>query len=309
MKKSFLMACMLFGCAIAMFAQVTDAEKTLKAVSTDSIEGWKYGSVVGINFSQTELINWSAGGQSSVAFNGIFSAFANYKKNKNSWENTLDIGYGMLKQGKEKGDLWMKTDDKLDFSSKYGRKAFADFYYAALLNFKTQFAKGYNYPDTTKAISNFFAPAYLTGALGLSYQPTTYFSAFLAPATGRMTFVNDITLSESFGLKAGETSKTEFGGYARISFSRNNFKTEWLKNVALTTKLDLFSNYLKNPQFVDVSWETLIAFKVNKYISVNFNTHLLYDEDIKMKKEDGTLEDKAKVQFKEILGVGFSCKF
>ena len=309
MKKRIFMACMLFSCAVVAFGQVTDGEKTLKTISTDTISGWKLGTVVGINFSQTELVNWSAGGQSSVAFNGIFSSFANYKKDKNSWENTLDIGYGVLRQGKEKGDLWMKTDDKLDFSSKYGRKAFADFYYAALVNFKTQFAAGYNYPDTTKAISNFFAPAYLTGALGLSYQPNSYFSAYLAPATGRMTFVNDITLGEGFGLEAGKTSKTEFGGYARIVYSRNDFKTEWLKNVAFTTKLDLFSNYLKDPQNVDVSWETLIAFKVNKYISVNFNTHLLYDADIRMKKEDGTLEEKAKVQFKEILGVGFSYKF
>ena len=121
-----------------------------------------------------------------------------------------------------------------------------------------------------------------------------------------MTFVSDTTLSINYD--AGKTSKTEFSGYARISYSRNDFKTEWLKNVAFTTKLDLFSNYLKDPQNVDVSWETLIAFKVNKYISVNFNTHLLYDADIRMKDENDEFLP-AKVQFKEILGVGFSCKF
>ena len=308
MKKRIFIVCMLFCGVVTAFGQITDVEKTLTTASTDTVSGWKFGTIVGINFSQTELVNWAAGGQSSLAFNGIFSASANYLKNKNSWENTLDIGYGLLRQGKKDDAEWMKTDDKIDFSSKYGRQAFAKFYYAALVNFKTQFTAGYNYPNRTDKISNFFAPAYLTGALGLSYQPIPYFSAFFAPATGRMTIVNDGTLSESFGLDAGKTTKTEFGGYVRVNFSRNDFKTEWLKNVAFTTKLDLFTNYLENPQNIDVSWETLIAFKVNKYISINLNTHLLYDADIKLKKEDGTLENKAKVQFKEILGIGFSCK-
>ncbi len=307
MIKKLFTTCFIVCLAFASFGQVTDGEKTLKTVSADTVGGWKLGSVLGINFSQTQLVNWAAGGQNSLALNGIFSSFANYRKGKNSWENTLDIGYGVLNQGSD--DLWMKTDDKIDFSSKYGRKAFSDFYYAALLNFKTQFDVGYKDPKTKEdIISNFLAPAYLVGALGLSYQPTTYFSAYLAPATGRLTIVNDTSLSVNYGLDAGKITKTEFGGYARVNFTKNDFKTEWMKNVAITSKVDLFANYLKfsGIKDVDVSWETLIAFKVNKYISVNLNTHLLWDNDIKFEDENGNKE--AKLQFKEILGVGFSYK-
>ena len=115
-----------FSAAIALIliftttsAQVTEAEKQLKTVNTDTIMGWKKGGVFALNFSQTSLNNWAAGGQNSVAVNGIFSAFANFKKGKSAWDNTLDLGYGLLKQGKE-GDA-MKTDDKIDFLSKYGR--------------------------------------------------------------------------------------------------------------------------------------------------------------------------------------------
>lgn len=103
---------------------------------------------------------------------------------------------------------------------------------------------------------------------------------------------------------AGANSRSELGGYLRMAYSKSDFKNEILKNVSFTTRLDLFSNYAHNPQNVDVSWETLIGFKVNKYIGVNFNTHLLYDDDIKVPVGDRTVGSKT--QFKEIFGVGFS---
>jgi hypothetical protein len=221
-----------------------------------------------------------------------------------------------VKQG---ADDFKKTDDKIDFLSKYGQEAFKNFYYAALFNFKTQMTTGYNYSDDSKTkISNLFAPAYITLALGLDYKPDAYFSAFVAPLTAKFTFVTDEDLSNfgAFGVDPGETVKSEIGGYIRAIYSKNDFKAELLKNVSFTTKIDLFSNYLKNPQNIDVNWETLLAFKVNKYLNVNFNTQLIYDDDIFIKNDrngNGELEagegSKSLVQFKEIFGVGFSYKF
>lgn len=301
----------------SVFCQITEKEKSLRTINTDTIQGWKKGAVIAINMSQTSLKNWTAGGQNSIALNSIFSAFCNLKKGKSAWDNSLDIGYGLLKQGNAG---YRKTDDKIDFLSKYGRKAFSDFYYAVLFNFKTQMAPGYNYIDdaTKEKISDLFSPAYMLIALGFDYKPNNNFSAFLAPLTAKFTFVNDQVLSAAgaFGVTPGEKSRSELGGYLRAIYTKNDFKSEFLKNVAFTTKVDLFSNYSDNPQNIDVSWETLIALKVNKYISVNFNTHLLYDDNVKVPfdrngingiEEGETVESK--VQFKEILGVGFSYKF
>ncbi|NSW94061.1 MAG: DUF3078 domain-containing protein [Bacteroidales bacterium] len=306
------------GTTIPLCSQVTDAEKKLRAVTSDTITGWKKGGVLAVNLAQTSLKNWSAGGQNSIAVNGIFSIFANYKMGKSAWDNSLDLGYGLLKQGKE-SDL-MKTDDKIDFLSKYGREAFGHFYYSALLNFKTQMTPGYKYPDMTNKISDLFAPAYLLIAAGLDYKPNAYFSAFIAPLTGKFTFVTDDKLSAAgaFGVKPGEKSRSELGGYLRAIFSKNDFSEELLKNISFTTKIDLFSNYRENPQNIDVSWETLIAMKVNKYISVNFNTHLIYDDNIKIavdRNDDGIISEMEKshpgsrIQFKEIFGAGFSYNF
>lgn len=305
--------------------QITEAEAKLRTQSTDTTQGWKTGGVVAFTIAQTSLTNWAAGGQNSFAVNGLFSTFANYKRGENVWDNSLDVGYGLLKQ--ESNSDYMKTDDRFDILSKYGRKAFTNVYYAGLLNFKTQMAIGKDYKKDTAKISNFLAPAYVLAAFGMDYKPSSYFSAFLGPLTGKLTIVNDQQLADkgAFGVHAatydvlgnrlqkGKNSKSEFGGYARVIFSKNDFKQEMLKNISFTTKIDLFSNYLNKPDNVDVSWESQLAFKVNKYLTVNVNTHLLYDADVRFPVDnngdgisDGT---RTRVQFKEILGVGFQYKF
>ncbi|OQA95988.1 MAG: hypothetical protein BWY22_01932 [Bacteroidetes bacterium ADurb.Bin217] len=326
---------LLFIAFISLFfsiatAQVTDAEKTLRTDNTDTTKGWKKGGIISLTGANTELYNWAAGGDNTLSGNGLISYYINYKSPTTAWDNLFDFGYGKARQG-EKGKPFIKTDDKIDILSKYGRKAYKSFYYAALINFKTQFDEGKKYSDDTtfSIISNFMAPAYITGAIGIDYKPNKYLSAFIAPVTARYTIVTDQTLADagSFGVTAatyaadgitklsdGENIRKEFGGYVRVIITKNDFTQELLKNVSLTSKVDLFSNYLQDPQNVDVSWENQIAFKINKFITVNFNTHLINDADTKNvgidTNNDGT-DDKmvSKVQFKQILGVGFSYKF
>jgi hypothetical protein len=314
-RKFFAMVLLSTGFCVLTFSQITDAEKTLRTQAADSTQGWKRGGVFAVNLAQTSLTNWAAGGSNSFAVNGMLSTFANYKRNKSVWVNSLDLGYGLLKQG---GSGYMKTDDKFDFLSKYGYEAFKNFYYSALLNFKTQMAPGYKYPDKTNKISDLFSPAYLLLALGLDYKPSDHFSAFIAPVTGKITFVTDQKLSDAgaFGVKPGNKSFTEFGGYLRAIYTRNDFKSAFLKNVTFTSKVDLFSNYLEKPQNIVVNWETLIAFKVNKFLSANVNTQLVYDDKIKVpfdRNGNGTIETGESIgsliQFKEILGIGFSYNF
>jgi len=309
MKKILMGTVFILVLGSIISGQVTEGEKKLRTVSSDTTMGWKKGGIAAVNLAQTSLTNWAAGGQKSVAINGIFSRFANLKRDKFTWDNSLDIGYGLLKQG----DVgYRKTDDKIDFLSKYGRQAVKNLYYAALLNFKTQMQPGYKYDGDEKTkISNLFAPAYLLTALGFDYKPNAYLSAFIAPLTAKFTFVTDEDLSAigAFGVDPGKKSRGEMGGYLRAIYNKADFQNELLKNVTFTTKLDLFSNYAHNPQNIDVSWETLIGMKVNKYISVSFNTHLLYDDDVKIQlpEEEGSVGSL--VQFKEIFGVGFSYKF
>ncbi len=263
---------------------------------------WDFGGVGNLTISQVSLTNWAAGGQSSVSGNILFNGFVNYNKEKTAWDNFLSMGYGLMKQGE---DPVRKTDDKIDFSSKFGYRASKFWYYTAELKFKTQFTEGYNYPNDSVYISRFMAPAYINISLGMDYKPSKHFNVYIAPISGKTTIVNDdkLSLKGAFGVKPGEKVRNEFGGYIKSMYTR-----DIIENVNLLTRLDLFSNYLEKPQYIDVSWELMINLKVNKYLSANINTHLIYDEDIKFPDPE-TGEEKSKVQFKEVFGVGLSVKF
>ena len=308
------------------FGQVTDIEKKLRTKSTDTTKGWIKSGNFAFNLAQTSLTNWASGGQNSVSINTLFNYNINYHSSKISWDNSFDIGYGLLRQGEDK--TFTKTDDKIDILSKYGKKASKNLFYAAALNFKTQMAPGFNGDNDSVRTSNFLAPAYIIGSIGLDYKPVKSLSFFFAPFTSKTTIVNDQFLADQglFGVEPatyaadgvtitqnGAKFRSEFGGYVRMIYNKSNFEKEFLKNISITSKLDLFSNYLENPQNIDVNWENLITMKVNKYLAISISTHLYYDDDISIavdSNNDGTVDERGpRLQFKQILGVGLSYKF
>jgi hypothetical protein len=298
MKRTFLLSAIIFY-ATQLLAQV-------QPVASDTVKYWKTGGQIGLAFSQVSLTNWAAGGQNSFSGNGLFRINARYSRDKSEWDSYLLTGYGVMKQGD--GNL-IKNDDKLELFSKYGYKAGKAWYYSGVMNFKSQFAPGYENPqEATNLISDFFSPAYLIASIGMDFKPNSEFSLYLSPVTSRFTFVlNDsLSLKGAYGVKPGEKMRSEFGGFIKIIYKKDNL----LKNVNLATTLDLFSNYLDHPERVDVNWELFIAMKVNKLLTVTLNTQLIYDYDIKFKEiENGLTVEKPKVQFKEIFGLGLSYNF
>lgn len=99
MKQNLLFLLIFLLFSSAALAQVTDGETVLRKQEKDTIIGWKTGGVFSITGSQTALLNWSAGGENAISLNAFFSVFANYKKGKLAWDNSLDVGYGLMKQG------------------------------------------------------------------------------------------------------------------------------------------------------------------------------------------------------------------
>ena len=299
--------------ALTLFIIVTNAQDTL----------WRKSGIINLNFNQTSFNNWAAGGENALSLSGLLSAFDNYKKGKTAWDNSLDLGYGLLKQGDQKV---RKNEDKIDFTSKLGHDANGKgkLFYTALLNFKSQFDKGYNYPNDSIAISKFAAPAYITIALGLDYKPNKDFSVFVSPLTAKITLVTDQDLADAgaYGVdpaeynspgvktKAGKQSRIEPGAYVNAKFQK-----DIMQNVNLLTKLDLFSNYTDNPQNVDVNWELLLAMKINKLLTASISTQLIYDDDtpVPIFKKENEIKIPVGVgprtQFKEVLAIGLAYKF
>lgn len=308
-----------------LFSQVKDVETIVKSKPKADTIGWKKGGFLSLSLAQISLTNWAAGGQNSISIQAMLNMFSSHKWKKSFWENTFDIGYGLLQQGESK--KFIKTDDKLELTSKYGLQFEKNFFVAFALNFRTQMTVGWNYGKDTQKVSNFLSPAYLVTAIGIDWKPLEQISLFAAPLTGRLTFVNDQELADkgSFGVKPavydslgklierGKKTKKEFGGYLRISFLKNDFNWEILKNISISSKLDLFSDYLNKPQNIDVNWENIILFKVNKIISINLITQLIYDENVKIPVDtngDGKFDSFApRTQFKEIFGLGVALNF
>jgi hypothetical protein len=277
--------------------------------SSDADTLWKFSGTTSLNLSQLSLTNWAAGGDNSISGNALANLSANYARERTSWENKLTLGFGLIKQG---DDPTRKSDDQIDLASKLGLKASEKWFYTGLLGFRTQFAEGYDRPgeaDRVK-ISTFMSPGYLSLSLGMDYKPSEVFSLLLSPVSSKFTFVldDDLSAAGSFGLDPGQSARTELGAYLKMAF-----KKEILKNVTLDTKIDLFSNYMDHPQYVDVNWDMLLTFKVNEYLAASLLTQLIYDYDIKFGEDttgdgvDDTFESK--VQFKELFGLGLTYSF
>jgi hypothetical protein len=283
--KKIVLACMVFFLIGSVNAQQT----------TDTTY-WKKGGSYAINFTQVSFTNWAAGGQNAVAGVTKLKLFANYTKANASWENVLNMGYGL---SKVQGLVLQKNDDLIDLQSKLGIKASEKWFYSGLFSLKSQFAPGYSDATNTVKISNLFSPAYLTLAFGMDYKPNDKFSLVLSPLTGKMTIVNDKDLDGMFGVQAGKTTRMELGASLNTNYTQEIFK-----NVGFNTNLGLFTNYLDRPENIDVDWKLGLNMKVNSFLSASINTQLLFDADIV-----DPVDQKAKIQFKELLGIGFNIIF
>jgi|TARA_B110000046_G_scaffold182499_1_gene216673 hypothetical protein len=296
---------------------IKSTDQVLQEVDTSS--KWENKGIFSLSLAQATLINWTAGGENTFAVNGLIKYFTNYTYRKTSWENVFNVGYGFMKQGNN--ERYLKTDDKFHVASKYGHRINESLHYTLLLNFDTQMAIGRNEND--RKIANFLSPAYLITSLGFDFKAQGAFSVVIAPFTSKFTFVNDQKLANqgTFGLESAiyddlgvmitqaRRYRSEFGGYVSMNYIKNDFEQEWLNNISVNSKLNLFTNYLAKPENLDVNWELLVVMKVNKFLSVNINTHLYYDHDAKISVDDnndGIIDSHGpRVQFKELLGIGF----
>ncbi|HEX4887386.1 MAG TPA: DUF3078 domain-containing protein [Luteibaculaceae bacterium] len=299
-KKAALILALCLGSFICR-------SQTMDVVDTAAVKKWSFNGVGAFNFSQVALSNWNGGGQSAVSGTSLLNLNLNRVGKRTSFTNILNLAYGLQRL---EGQNTRKTDDKIDFLSTYGVAAFNKWYYTSSINFRSQFAPGFNFPNDSVRISNWLAPGYLTGSIGLENKVSDQFTIFISPVTAKYTIVRDSALSAqgAFGVDPGRMLREEYGGSFRM-----NLTSKVMENVSFTTQLDLFSNYSENPQNVDVNWTTLVTFKVNKYINTSISTTLVYDDDVVIKQDknnDGALEvNGPRTQFKEIFNFGLQYKF
>lgn len=281
----------------------------VNAYAQDGVDTTKNWTIKGENtflINQSSFTNWAAGGVNSFAGNVIFNYDFNYKKDKWSWDNKILAAYGQTFQ---KETDWRKNDDRFAANSLLGYQIKEKWLYTFFMNFNTQFAKGYKYDadGNGELTSAGFAPAYLSFGPGLAYKESDNFKINISPASARLIFVTNDAIDETlYGLDAGKNSRFEFGASLDAYY-----KKDIMENIAFENILRLYSNYLENPQNIDIDYTANLFMKVNKFITVNAGVQLIYDDNTKIPTfEDGVKTGEGpKLQVKQVVGAGITYKF
>jgi hypothetical protein len=273
----------------------------VKKIEENKISNWKQGALLQMGFSQMSLTNWAAGGYSSVALNAYVNTFKTYEVKDMFWENRLQLAWGFINSF---GENFKKSDDKIIFDSKYGYRAWNKVFFSAAFNFRSQFSNSFNYPVNTgkTLVSGPFSPAYLSLGLGLDYKPVRAVSINFSPLTSNLVIVSKEALRTKYGNRKDQPAKLELGAQLKV-----DYKQQLSKDVAVASTLILFSDFLGKPQNIKVNWDLFIDTKINKYFSANIRTNLIYDDNILIPDKNSVLNKR--VQFKEILSIGFSHTF
>ncbi len=287
----------------AVKALQAESGKSVKKDAADtSKKNWKKGGLYSLNVAQASLSNWAAGGDDfSLAVNSQLSLYAFYQKDKHSWDNTFDFNLGYVNTTSLGS---RKNDDRFDLLSKYGYALNSKLNVAGLVNLRSQFFKGYTYSDNVKTLSsNFMAPGYLLVSAGLDYKPNKELSIYVSPLTARWVIVQDTALSNkgAYGVTPGKKSNLEIGAFATI-----NYLKEISKNITYKGRIDLFSNYRRNPQNVDVFMSNILNVKLSKVLSANWGVDLIYDDDVRL---FGVNKNRPGLQVKSLVGIGLLVKF
>ncbi|MBU7570720.1 MAG: DUF3078 domain-containing protein [Flavobacterium sp.] len=273
-KLTLLMLC-FFG--------MTKAKAQEAAAPADTTKTWQTKGNASLLFNQSTFDNWLAGGENNISGTLGVNYDFNYKKDDLTWDNKVIASYGIVKT--RTSSFAKKTDDRLELNSLLGKKIKPDsrWYYSAFLNFKTQFTKGYEYGkdangvEIRSEITNFLSPAYLTFGPGILWKRDDNLKFNFAPATSKITFVDkNFTLPNEayFGVKEGKSLRYELGAYASAYY-----KLDIMANVTFENILSLYSNYLEDPQNVDLDYQLNIVMKINKYLSTNLSFQTIYDDN------------------------------
>lgn len=293
---------------------------TLKQVNANS---WTKGVAVALNVTQVGNSNWINAGADdfSLSLSGNLNAFANRKWGRKTWENTLDINYGLVNTtslGVRKLNDRIELISKYDYASKRRKTVNVSF----LGQLRSQLSSGYQYDylgtKQKRRNSGFFAPAYIVIAPGIDWKPKAWLSVFASPASLRWTIISngpysylaqggvfngeqETALATLYGVNPAKQHRGEVGAFLTATAKR-----DIVKNIAYYGKLDLYSNYLNNPKNVDVFFTNQFRFNIYKWLGVSYSLDLLYDDDIRNPNRNSRALG---LQVLSTFGVGFATKF
>lgn len=272
-----------------------DAARALR----DMYSPWRKEANLSLQITQNYATeNWHQGAANAFSMLWNAKAFANYSGEKLSWENSVEWRLGLSTVS---GDTLRKvntTDDKFQITSKIGYQLHPKWYVSLFSDFKTNLFPNFKKNSTTLNTA-FLTPIRYNVGLGIDCKPIDGLTVNLSPATYKLVyaFSSDPTRVDvvALGIEEGTNLVSEIGSSLSVEW-----KWKPLREIEVETKFYFFTNYKQ----VETDLELDIDFIINKYLSARILLHPRYDGTI----ENVTYEP-SKLQFKELISVGFSHTF
>jgi hypothetical protein len=266
---------------------------------------WLHSFDGSLQFSQAFVSpNWYQGGNSNLNMiaNVLYNVKLNPKFNTRFiCENSISYKLGLNNAPEDSLHQYNISEDVLQVNTKLGVKAWDRWYYSVTGQFKTQLLNSYKV-NSHEMVAAFLSPAELNVGLGMTYnyenkRKTLSFAASIAPFSYNLkTCTNSNIDPTTLGIDEGHTTKSEFGSTVEI-----NFKWQLTYNISYTSRLFAFTDY----NYIQSDWENTIDFAINRFMSTKLYAHLRYDSQTS--RVEGSSWHK--LQFKEILSIGFAYKF
>ena len=240
--------------------------------------------------------NWYQGGSSSFAGLGILKGQIGYYGERFTWENTGEWRMGASTISADSIHKVNTTDDLFRLYSKANLRIVPKLFGSVSAEFETRLLP--TYKSNSHALkSGPFSPVRFNAALGLDYKPVKGLSISLSPISYKMVHVMDtarVTVTE-YGLKAGEQTQHNIGSSLRVEYT-------WkpVREVALESKFFMYTNY----HDVELDLEVNCDFIITRFFSARLMLHPRFDTAVIMEGDD-----HAKIQFRELLSIGFAHKF
>jgi Protein of unknown function (DUF3078) len=294
-KQLFVFALIMSFFANFTFAQAgADRLKEIQAAAKKEGDGWVKGGAVGADFLQSSFLNPApGGGVNYVGIGGVNAIYANYKAGKLIWSNSGTLQLGLQRLGNNENP-WLKSIDRLYANSNFSYQI-ADEHkwaYAFDLTFLSQITPSYRISEKDPRVvlskktneqlfSKFLAPATITFAPGMTYKYDSHLTIFVSPLTMKLDIVgnNEIAALNIHGNPWRSATDfdnvlTRVGASAKAVYNNKFFNDK----IIYTGSLEVFSNYLKNPQNLVFDSRNSFGYAVTKNFSLNLTLDAFYDE-------------------------------
>ena len=276
--------------------EVEDRNDVLRAIRNMK-SPWRREATLMAQITQNYVTdNWYQGGSSSFAGIGVAKGQISYIRERFTWENFGEWRIGGSTISADSLHKVNTTDDLLRLYSKANFRIVPKLFSSLSVEMETRLLPTYK-SNSMELKSGPFSPFRFNAAVGIDYKPVKDLSVSVSPLSYKVIHIMDTARvkGKDYGLEEGQRTQHNIGSSVRVEYT-------WkpVREVALESKFYLYTNY-KN---VEIDLEVNCDFIINRFMSARLTLHPRYDSSV---IKDG--DTHAKIQFRELLSIGFAHKF